>query len=88
MQKLGAVLVLLIVFVAADAPFAAAAREPDPLPPPGDSTTLASPDYEGYRPAWADPYAGMPDLGINDDPTPFDPGDGDSGPNPLEPDAF
>lgn len=50
--------------------------------------SLASPNYEGYRPAWANPYAEPEELGVNDDPTPFDPADVDSGPSPLEPNAF
>ena len=53
-----------------------------------DPRSLASPDYQGYRPAWANPYAEPEELGVNDDPTPFNPADVDSGPNPLDPDAF
>ena len=53
-----------------------------------DPHSLASPNYEGYRPDWANPYAEPEDLGVNDDPTPFNPADVDSGPSPLEPNAF
>jgi len=88
MQKLGVLLALMAVMMVAHAPIAAAAREPWQLPPREDSTSLASPDFEGYRPAWADPYAGMPDLGVNEDPTPFDPGDVDTGRSPLDSDDF
>lgn len=68
---------------------AAAARGDDErLPPQDDETSLASPNYRGYRPAWANPYAEPNMLGVNDDPTPFDPSDVDSGPDPLDPDGF
>jgi hypothetical protein len=49
---------------------------------------LASPDYKGYRPAWANPYADPPEIGINDDPTPFYPSDVDSGGSLFDNDNF
>lgn len=66
----------------------AQARDREGRPALDDPHSLASPNYEGYRPAWANPYAQPDELGVNDDPTPFDPADVDSGPSPLEPDAF
>jgi hypothetical protein len=87
---LGVFLTVLAILVTAQAPFAAAARERDRerALPLDDPRSLASPDYEGYRPAWANPYAEPGEIGVNDDPTPFYPSDVDSGPSPLEPDAF
>jgi hypothetical protein len=88
MQKLGILLGVALTLVMAHAPLAAASREREQIPPREDPTSLASPDYEGYRPAWANPYAEPPEMGVNDDPTPFYPSDVDSGPDPLDPDAF
>ncbi len=89
MQKLGFFLAAMAILVTAHAPPAAAAREHELRAQRyDDPNSLASPDYEGYRPAWANPYAEPGDVGVNDDPTPFDPADVDSGPNPLDPDAF
>lgn len=88
MTKTGVLCVLLAAAVAF-APLGASARESrgDPREDE-DSMSLASPNYPGYRPAWANPYAEPEELGVNDDPTPFDPADVDSGPSPLDPDAF
>lgn len=88
MQKLGVLLAVMALIVSAQAPLAAASRERERALPLDDPRSLASPDYEGYRPAWANPYAEPGEIGVNDDPTPFYPSDVDSGPNPLEPDAF
>ena len=90
MQKLGLLLAVMVIMVTMQAPFATAGRERtgDRDLPLDDPRSLASPDYEGYRPAWANPYAEPGELGVNDDPTPFYPSDVDSGPNPLDPDAF
>jgi len=89
MQKLGILLSVLAILVTAQAPFAAAReRGGGRSLSLDDPRSLASPNYEGYRPAWANPYADPPEIGVNDDPTPFDPSDVDSGPSPLDPDAF
>jgi hypothetical protein len=90
MRKIGVFVVVLAIIVSAHAPIAAAARERgrDQNIPLNDPRSLASPDYEGYRPAWANPYAEPDEIGVNDDPTPFYPSDVDSGPNPLDPDGF
>ena len=66
----------------------AEARESERYYVDADPKSLASPNYDGYRPAWANPYAQPQDLGVNDDPTPFDPADVDSGPDPLDPHNF
>jgi hypothetical protein len=50
---------------------------------PAGSPAGAEPAQQGYRPPWADPYAEPPMPGIENDPTPFDPADVDSGPSPL-----
>lgn len=83
---LSAVATLMVVHAQAAA--AGREREPFPVAEEDDPTSLASPDYDGYRPAWANPYAEPPEIGVNDDPTPFDPGDVDSGPSPLDPDEY
>jgi hypothetical protein len=71
------------------APLAATARESTPTQSEEeDTTSLASPDYQGYRPAWANPYADPPEIGINDDPTPFYPSDVDSGGSLFDNDNF
>ena len=90
MQMLGVLLAVMVIMVTMQAPFATAGREGarDRDLPLDDPRSLASPDYEGYRPAWANPYAEPGEIGVNDDPTPFYPSDVDSGPSPLEPDAF
>jgi hypothetical protein len=91
MHKLGVFVTVVAILVTAQAPFAAAnerGRDRERALPLDDPRSLASPDYQGYRPAWANPYAEPGELGVNDDPTPFDPSDVDSGPNPLDPDAF
>jgi hypothetical protein len=94
MHKLGVFLTVVAILFTALLPLAAAARERDrgrdgerglSL---DDPRSLASPNYRGYRPAWANPYAEPEELGVNDDPTPFNPSDVDSGPNPLDPEAF
>jgi hypothetical protein len=91
MRKIGVFLAVMATVMTVQAPFAAAApgraheRERMSL---DDPRSLASPNYRGYRPDWANPYAEPRALGINDDPTPFYPSDVDSGPNPLDPDAF
>jgi hypothetical protein len=88
MNKIG-VLSLLLAAAVTLAPLGAAAKEFRDDPREDDeSMSLASPNYPGYRPAWANPYAEPEELGVNDDPTPFDPADVDSGPSPLDPDAF
>lgn len=51
---------------------------------PDESEIEPAPEEEGVRPEWADPEARSPDVGVNDDPTPFDPADVGSGPSPLE----
>jgi hypothetical protein len=94
MHKFGVFLVALAIAATVEAPFALAARERvhardrDRGLSLNDPRSLASPNYRGYRPAWANPYAEPEELGVNDDPTPFYPSDVDSGPNPLDPDAF
>ncbi len=90
MQKLGLLLAVVTMAVTAQVPFAAAAHERarERALPLDDPRSLASPNYEGYRPAWANPYAEPGEIGVNDDPTPFYPSDVDSGPSPLDPDAF
>jgi hypothetical protein len=92
MQKLGVLLALVAILVTAQATFAEAARvrhrERERHMSLDDPRSLASPNYRGYRPDWANPYAEPRALGVNDDPTPFYPSDVDSGPNPLDPDAF
>lgn len=55
---------------------------------PDESEIETAPEEEGVRPDWADPEAQPPDVGVNDDPTPFDPAKPGSNPSPLEPDAF
>jgi hypothetical protein len=86
MRKLVICLGVIGTAIAAYAPAAAAAREREPyaIESEDDSQSLASRDYRGYRPAWANPYAEPSDLGVNDDPTPFYPSDVDSGPSPFE----
>ncbi len=90
MRKFCVFLSFLVIVVTAHAPIAAAARERVRAHNPAldDPHSLASPNYEGYRPDWANPYAEPDEIGVNDDPTPFYPSDVDSGPNPLDPDAF
>lgn len=91
MQKLGLFLLALTVLVTTQAPLAAArerARERGQALPLNDPRSLASPDYQGYRPAWANPYAEPPMPGVNDFPTPFNPADVDSGPGPLDRDSY
>jgi len=88
MRNLGVLLAVLPILIVAHAPLAAASREGEPYQIENDSQSLASPDYQGYRPAWANPYAEPGDVGVNDDPTPFYPSDVDSGPSPLDPDPF
>ncbi len=50
--------------------------------PPEDSDKLLPDvgDRSGgqYVPPWADPYASSPDVGVNEDPTPFNPADVDA----------
>ena len=91
MQKLGVFLAVVAIAVTAQAPFASAQgveRVRERHLSLDDPRSLASPNYQGYRPDWANPYAEPRWLGVNDDPTPFYPSDVDSGPNPLDPDAF
>jgi hypothetical protein len=92
MRKLGFLLAIVGILATVPAPFAEAARRRGDgrqrALPLNDPRSLASPNYRGYRPDWANPYAEPRAPGINDDPTPFDPSDVDSGPNPLDPDAF
>ncbi len=90
MQKLGIFLAALAIMITALAPVAEARRERhrERHLSLNDPRSLASPNYRGYRPDWANPYAKPRWLGVNDDPTPFYPSDVDSGPNPLDPDAF
>ena len=92
MHKLGVFLTVVAILFTALLPLAAEARERgrerERALPLDDPRSLASPDYQGYRPAWANPYAEPEELGVNDDPTPFNPADVDSGPNPLDPEAF
>lgn len=90
MRKFGVFLAVVAIVVTVQAPFAEAGRERgrERALPLNDPRSLASPNYQGYRPAWANPYAEPGEIGVNDDPTPFYPSDVDSGPNPLDPDAF
>jgi hypothetical protein len=92
MRKFGVFLAVVAIAVTVQAPFAEAARKRGHVReralPLNDPRSLASPNYRGYRPDWANPYAEPRALGVNDDPTPFNPSDVDSGPNPLDPDAF
>jgi hypothetical protein len=92
MRSLGVLLAVTAIAVTVEAPFAEAARERHRVRERhlslNDPRSLASPNYRGYRPDWANPYAQPRWLGVNDDPTPFYPSDVDSGPNPLDPDAF
>ncbi len=90
-RRFGVFLSAMAVLVAVQASFTAEARDgvrQERRLPLNDPRSLASPDYQGYRPDWANPYAQPRELGVNDDPTPFNPADVDSGPNPLDPDAF
>lgn len=86
LKKLSVIAVALSLLAAL--PLSAQARDREGRRVKDDPHSLASPNYEGYRPAWANPYAQPEELGVNDDPTPFDPADVDSGPSPLEPNAF
>jgi hypothetical protein len=89
---LGVFLATVLMVMTVHAPFAVADRrhvlERERALPLNDPRSLASPNYQGYRPDWANPYAEPRALGVNDFPTPFNPADVDSGPNPLDPDAF
>lgn len=87
-MKKTAALSLLLAATLMLAPLGVSARETSEIPGDEDTTSLASPNYQGYRPAWANPYADPEELGINDDPTPFDPADVDSGASPLDPDEY
>ena len=88
MRTYGVVLVVLATWTAY-MPLAAASWEREPFPvQEEDRESLESANYQGYRPAWANPYALPPEVGINDDPTPFFPADVDDGASPLDPDAF
>lgn len=88
MRKLGVLLAVGATLMVAYVPLAMAARERAPATIESESlddpNSLASPNYRGYRPAWANPYAEPPYVGVNDDPTPFDPADVDSGPSPFQ----
>lgn len=85
MHKLAVLLGVVATVMVVHAPLATAAREPYMIENEDDeSQSLAAPNYRGYRPAWANPYAEPSDLGVNDDPTPFDPSDVDSGPLPFD----
>lgn len=86
-NKLSVFACMLAVLVLA-APLSADARDGHRERIKDDPHSLASPNYEGYRPDWANPYAEPEEPGVNDDPTPFNPADVDSGPSPLEPNAF
>lgn len=88
MRKFCVLVAGIAVFAVAQTTLAAARGEGERLPPQDDSSSLASPNYRGYRPAWANPYAEPDMLGVNDDPTPFYPSDVDSGPSPLDPDEY
>lgn len=88
MRKFSVLVAGIALFTIANMSLASARGDEEQLPPEDDSSSLASPNYRGYRPAWANPYAEPDMLGVNDDPTPFDPSDVDSGPDPLDPDAF
>jgi hypothetical protein len=91
MQKFGVFLAVVAIAVTAQAPFAQAGRERESVRerlPLNDPRSLASPDYEGYRPAWANPYAEPGEIGVNDDPTPFYPSDVNSGGSLFDNDNF
>ncbi len=88
MRQIGFLLSVLVCAVAY-APIAAADYESLPLQRPVYSLTELEPLQDRiYIPSWADPYGQMPDLGINDDSTPFDPGDFDTGRFPLDNDDY
>jgi len=88
MRKLGVFLTLLAILVTTSAAARERHRVRERHLSLDDPRSLASPNYRGYRPDWANPYAQPRLPGVNDDPTPFYPSDVDSGPNPLDPDAF
>ncbi len=84
MRQIG-VLLAVVVCMVAYAPIAAADLESEPLRTPTHSLAEPPPPEDRlYIPAWADPYGQMPDLGINDGSTLFDPGDVDMGRSPLD----
>jgi hypothetical protein len=77
MPKLGVFLVAFATLTAQIPPAAASwEREPFPIAEE-DSQSLAPATYQGYRPAWANPFA-EPEISIYDDPAPFFPS-GDTG---------
>jgi hypothetical protein len=88
MTKIG-VLFTVVASMIVLTPLEVTARESTPTQrEEQDTTSLASPDYKGYRPAWANPYADPPEIGVNDDPTPFYPSDVDSGDSLFDNDSF
>jgi hypothetical protein len=88
MRHIG-ILLWVLAGMVAYAPFAAADLESVPLQPPTHSLAEQQPPEDRiYIPSWADPYGQLPDLGINDDPTLFDPGDVDTGRSPFDSDDF
>jgi len=83
------VLLAVVVCMVAYASTAAADLESEPLKPPTHSLSEQPPPEDRiYIPSWADPYGQMPDVGINDDATPFDPSDLNTGRSPLDSDDF
>lgn len=76
--------VLISVFLAV-AVVGPAVAQSDLLKIPDESASEPAPEEESVKPDWTDPEAQPPDVGINDDPTPFDPADVGSGSSPLEP---
>ncbi len=75
----------MLVAMVAHAPIAAADLESRPLQRPTYSLSeLQPPGDRVYIPSWANLYGRMPDFGINDDVTPFDDGDVNSGRSPLD----
>ena len=81
MQRLGPLALVAALFAAFPSAFA---QEGEATNAEIEAPAAQQPEpSEGYRPPWADPYAKPPMPGIENDPTPFNPADVDSGPSPL-----
>jgi hypothetical protein len=80
--------VLITILAAMAATVPAAAQDGETPPPQDESSAPVSPDDEAAPPPWADPNVQPPDIGVNDDRTPFNPADVGGGSSPLEPDNF
>jgi hypothetical protein len=80
MRTVGVFLVVVATLAAQISP-AAAAREREPfLVAVEDSLSLATANYQGDRPTWANLYA-EPEIRIYDDPAPFFPSDDTGSPS-------